>query len=55
MISARTRKIAAWRGVRTHRWRFSIRNSTPCSFSEMGYGSLSGTRCTTSACATSSS
>ena len=31
--SARMRKMAAWRGVRIHRWRWSRRKSTPCSLS----------------------
>ncbi len=36
MISARTRRIAAWRWERTHRWRCSIRKSTPCSLGVIG-------------------
>ena len=36
MISARMRRMADWRGERTHRWRCSIRKSTPCSLSVMG-------------------
>ena len=34
--------MAAWRGVRIHRCRCSIRKSTPCSLSVMGYGSRLG-------------
>ena len=38
MISARTRRIAAWRCERTQRWRCSIRKSVPCSLGVIGYG-----------------
>ena len=55
MISARMRRMADCRGDRTHRCRCSIRKSTPCSFSVIGYGSDSGTRWITWISSTSSS
>ena len=55
MISARARRMAACRGVRIQRWRWSIKKSTPCSLSDMGNGSLSETRCSTCTFETSSS
>src|SRR5271156_2090083 len=55
MISARMRRMADCRGVRIHRCRCSIKNSTPCSLSVMGKGSSSFTRCNTSTSSTSSS
>ena len=36
MISARTRRIAAWRCDRTQRWRCSMRKSVPCSLGVIG-------------------
>ncbi len=42
MMVARTRRMADWRGVRSQRWRCSIRKSTPCSLSVMGKGSFGG-------------
>ena len=36
MMVARTRRMADWRGVRTQRWRCSMRKSTPASLSGMG-------------------
>src|SRR4051812_8182064 len=53
MISWRTRIIACWRWERSQRWRWSIRNSTPCSFGVMGYGSDSETFCRISTSSTS--
>ena len=43
MMVARTRRMADWRGVRTQRWRCSMRKSTPCSLREMGKGVSAGT------------
>ncbi len=45
MIVARTRRMAHCRLERSHRWRLSIRNSTPCSFGPMGYSADSWTTC----------
>ena len=39
MITARTRMAAHWRDERSQRWRFFMRNSTPCSLGEIGYAS----------------
>jgi len=47
MSLLRTRKAACWRDERSHRWRWSMRNSTPCSLGVMGY---SGAICTSSTC-----
>src|SRR3989304_5344964 len=52
MTSARVRRIACWRVLRSEGWRWSMRTSTPCSLGVIGYGSAS---CTTCSDATASS
>ncbi|KKS13510.1 MAG: hypothetical protein UU69_C0003G0007 [Candidatus Magasanikbacteria bacterium GW2011_GWA2_41_55] len=50
IIASRTRKIAHCLGLRSHKCRYSIKKSGPCSFLPMGYSAAACTICKSITC-----